>query len=160
MHPRETRLDLDAPLRPDSFYGISKTLGENLSRYYFDKFGIESACIRIGSALPRPNDERALSTWLSEPDMIHLFMRCLEVPILGWTPVYGVSDNDRNWWDNGKAGYLGYRPKDNAEDFAAEILSSKPAPDPADPAVHYQGGVRSAHGYVPDDEGPARRRKS
>src|SRR5690349_20271744 len=31
------------PLRPDGFYGVSKAFGESLSRFYFDRYGIETA---------------------------------------------------------------------------------------------------------------------
>ena len=58
-------IDANAPQRPDSLYGVSKTFVENLSRYYFDKFGIESVCLRIGSCFPKPVDRRMLATWLS-----------------------------------------------------------------------------------------------
>ncbi|RDJ24278.1 NAD(P)-dependent oxidoreductase [Bosea caraganae] len=148
MYPRSEQIDLDAPLRPDSLYGVSKCFGEALSRYYWDKYGIESACLRIGSALAKPNDERSLATWLSLEDLDQLVLRCLTTPHLGWTALYGVSDNDRSWWDNGKAGYVGFRPRDNAESFAVEVTGSASPLDPADPAVFFQGGARSSHDYV------------
>ncbi|TCR64630.1 NAD(P)-dependent oxidoreductase [Bosea sp. BK604] len=158
MYPRSEQIDLDAPLRPDSLYGVSKCFGESLSRYYWDKYGIESACLRIGSALARPNDERSLATWLSYDDLDQLVLRCLTTPHLGWTALYGVSDNDRSWWDNGKAGYVGFRPHDNAEDFAAEVAGSASALDPADPALFFQGGARSSHDYV-DEAARAKARR-
>ena len=33
--------------RPDTFYGLSKSFGENLAQMYWDKCGIECLCIRI-----------------------------------------------------------------------------------------------------------------
>ena len=54
--------------------------------------------------------------------------------------VYGVSDNDRAPVDNANASFLGYRPKDNAEQFAAEILAEAPDADPADPGQMCHGG--------------------
>src|SRR3546814_2598410 len=68
MYPISERLDVDKPARPDSLYGLSKCFGEDLARYYWDKFGIESVCLRIGSTRPMPNESRELATWLSEPD--------------------------------------------------------------------------------------------
>src|SRR5258706_2210221 len=38
------------PVRPDSYYGVSKAFGENIARFYFDRYGIETACLRIGSS--------------------------------------------------------------------------------------------------------------
>lgn len=154
MYERGTALDLDVPLRPDSLYGLSKAFGENLARYYWDKYGIESASLRIGTHRSEPVDERSLSTWLSDDDLGQLVLRCLTVAHLGCTPIYGVSDNDRSWWDNGKARHVGYRPKDNAEVFAETILAREPAIDTRDPAVRFQGGIRSAEGYVGPEGGP------
>lgn len=157
MYPREDQLDLDAPCRPDSLYGVSKAFGEALSRYYWDKYGIESACLRIGSALAEPSDERSLATWQSYPDFAAMAMACLTTPFLGWTPIWGISDNDRRWWDNRQAAYVGYRPRDNAETFAAAVLARTPPLDPGDLAIRYQGGSRSADDYVPEGARPYRR---
>lgn len=44
----------DHPPRPDGNYGLSKAFGEDLSRFYFDRYGIETACVRIGSSFPSP----------------------------------------------------------------------------------------------------------
>jgi hypothetical protein len=41
--------------------------------------------------------------------------------------VYGVSDNRRSWYDNSNATRLGYRPQDDAEVQAAEVLARAPA---------------------------------
>src|SRR3546814_18041437 len=60
MYPISERLDVDKPARPDSLYGLSKCFGEDLARYYWDKFGIESVCLRIGSTRPMPNESRDL----------------------------------------------------------------------------------------------------
>src|SRR3546814_5564056 len=61
MYPISERLDVDKPARPDSLYGLSKCFGEDLARYYWDKFGIESVCLRIGSTRPMPNESRELA---------------------------------------------------------------------------------------------------
>jgi len=53
--------------------------------------------------------------------------------------VYGVSRNQRTWYDNSNAERLGYRPQDDSEPYAAEVLvREKPAADPI--AETYQGG--------------------
>src|SRR5439155_18665701 len=57
---RSEVIDSEAPPRPDSLYGVSKCFGEALSRYYFDRFGIECVCLRIGSSFPEPRDPRML----------------------------------------------------------------------------------------------------
>ena len=70
--------------------------------------------------------------------------RAIDTPVTGFSIIYGVSDNDRNPVDNSKAQHLGYRPKDNAEQFAADILAQEPAADPQDAAVACHGGAFAA----------------
>ncbi|TKC81605.1 NAD(P)-dependent oxidoreductase [Trinickia terrae] len=145
-------IDAAAPQRPDSLYGVSKTFVENLSRYYFDKFGIESVCMRIGSCFPKPVDRRMLATWLSYDDFSQLCIRALMTPSVGHMIVYGNSDNSASFWDNTQAAYLGYRPKDSADAYRAEVYASTPAGDPRHPAVRFQGGQFAADGHYEDPQ--------
>ena len=64
-------------MRPDGHYGLSKAFGENLSRFYFDRYGIETVCLRIGSSFPEPKDRRMLATWLSYDDLERLVVASL-----------------------------------------------------------------------------------
>lgn len=121
MYPVGTRLKLSDAFRPDGFYGLSKMWGEGMGRLYWEKHGIEGAALRIGSALPRPMERRHLSTWLGLEDFEHLVERALHAALTDYRPVWGVSANTRSWWDNGEAAELGYRPTQNAEDYAAEF---------------------------------------
>jgi nucleoside-diphosphate-sugar epimerase len=114
----------DLPVRPDSYYGVSKAFGEALGRYYSDAFGISIICLRIGSFLPKPTSMRALSTWSSPRDTAQLCWRALESP-LRFAVVYCISGNTRRYWDISSAQeLLGYQPEDNAEEYAAEIESA------------------------------------
>ena len=136
----ETITPAHAP-RPDGLYGVSKAFGEDLSRFYFDRYGIETACLRIGSSFPEPRDRRMLASWLSYGDLFRLITAALTTPVLGHSIIYGVSDNPVTWWDNGShARHVGYVPQDSSEPFAAAIHASTPAPDLSDPAVRFQGG--------------------
>ena len=72
FHARETRLTASSPIRPDSNYGVSKAYGEALARMYWDKYGIETLILRIGSCFPEPKDRRMLATWMSSADMLRL----------------------------------------------------------------------------------------
>ena len=128
------------PMRPDSHYGLSKAFGENLSRFYFDRYGIETVCLRIGSSFAAPKDRRMLATYLSYDDLERLVTASLTAPVVGHSVVYGVSDNARTWWDNTSARHLGYRPADSSEPFRAALEAANPAPDPGDPAALFQGG--------------------
>lgn len=129
------------PVRADGFYGLSKAWGENLSRYYFDRFGIQTACLRIGSSFPEPKDRRMLATWLSYDDLDRLVTACLTTPVLGHTIVYGMSDNHNVWWDNTSARHIGFRPQDSSERFRAALEARQPSIDLSDPAALHQGGA-------------------
>lgn len=128
------------PARPDGLYGVSKAFGEDLSRFYFDRYGIETACVRIGSSFPEPRDRRMLATWLSYDDLHRLITACLSTPVLGHTIIFGMSDNAVTWWDNALARHVGYVPQDSADQFRAAVYARTPAPDLSDPAVQFQGG--------------------
>jgi uronate dehydrogenase len=129
------------PVRPDGLYGLSKAWGENLSRFYFDRYGIETVCLRIGSSFPEPKDRRMLATWLSYDDLERLVRACLTAPVVGHTIVYGMSDNTVTWWDNTSARHLGWRPQDSSERFRAALEARQPTLDRDDPATLHQGGA-------------------
>jgi uronate dehydrogenase len=150
FHPREERLDANSPLRPDSLYGVSKCFGESLARYYFDKFSIESASVRIGSCFEEPRDRRMLATWLSPDDFVSMIKAIFEVPRLGSAMLYGASANKEQWWNNDHAAYVGWSPTDSAEQFRAKIEAATPVPDWDDPAVKYQGGGFAAAPHFED----------
>lgn len=139
MHPKNQFIGTDAPHRPDTFYGLAKCFAEDLASLYWDKRGVESVCMRILSAAQVGNP-RALGSWLSYDDLIQLVTRAIDTPVTGFAVVYGVSNNDRVPVDNAKASFLGYRPKDNAEQFAAKILADAAPLDPQDPGDMCHGG--------------------
>ena len=109
------------PVRPDSQYGVFKVLGETMLRYYFDRHGIRSVSLRIGTYRPLPIDQRSLATWLSPADMVRLVEAALVHPDPGCTVVNGYSANTRiKTRDPGWAA-LGYRPQDDAEAHVAML---------------------------------------
>jgi uronate dehydrogenase len=133
FHRVGRRIGPEAPVRPDSFYGASKALGEALGSLYHDKFGIRVACLRIGTAEERPQETRHLSTWISPADLDRLVRACLTSPRLDFAIVYGVSQNTRGWWDLESGRNLGFEPEDDAETFAGEVAER--------PVGDFQGGV-------------------
>lgn len=139
MHSRTAGIGLDAPHKPDTFYGLAKCFAEDLASLYWDKRGIESVCMRIFSCA-QVNNARALGTWLSYDDLVHLVEQSINTPVTGFKVVYGISNNDRCPVDNTQASFLGYRPKDNAEQFAEEVLAQTPPLDINDPEHLYLGG--------------------
>ena len=139
MHLKTERIGTDVPHRPDTFYGLAKCFAEDLGSLYWDKRGMESVCMRILSCA-QVNNPRSLGTWLSYDDLIQMVERAIDTPVTGFAVVYGVSNNDRSPVDNSKAGFLGYQPKDNAEQFAAEVLAEASVLDPQSPEHQCVGG--------------------
>ena len=150
-------IDATMPARPDGHYGISKAFGEDLSRFYFDRYGIETVCLRIGSSFPEPKDRRMLSTFLSYDDLVELVRCSLFAPAPGHTVIYGVSNNAGAWWDNAKAAHLGFKARDSADAQRSRVEALSPALDPRarkyleeQMRKHFFGeGADTAAGYVP-----------
>lgn len=139
MHPKQDFIGVDAAHRPDTFYGLAKCFAEDLGRMYWEKRQVEAVCLRILSCA-QVTSARALGTWLSYDDLIHLVTRAIDTPTTGFSIVYGVSNNDRAPVDNSGASFLGCRPKDNAEQFAKAVLAEEPAADTSDPGQMCHGG--------------------
>ncbi|MFK7867632.1 MAG: NAD-dependent epimerase/dehydratase family protein [Roseobacter sp.] len=139
MHLKSDFIGTDAEHRPDTFYGLAKCFPEALGRMYWDKRGMESVHLRILSCA-QANNARALGSWLSYDDLIQLVTRAIDTPSVGFAIVYGVSNNDRAPVDNAKASFLGYRPKDNAEVYAAQVLAAEGPVDLQDPGQMCHGG--------------------
>jgi uronate dehydrogenase len=135
------RIDVDSPVRPDGLYGVSKCFGENLSRFYFDRYGIETVCLRIGSSFPLVKDRRMLATYLSYDDLVELVRCALFAPRTGHTVIFGASANSQKWWDNAKAAHLGFTPKDASDVQRERVEAANPPLPPDDPARIYQGGA-------------------
>jgi nucleoside-diphosphate-sugar epimerase len=111
----------DSPVRPDSFYGLGKALGEDAGRYYAEEFGLSVFCLRIGSVTRpgTPTDVRCFATLLTHDDLERLVRACLEAPAeTTYGVFYGVSANTWRFWDvDGARELVGYEPRDNAESW-------------------------------------------
>lgn len=129
-------VDTDEPYRPDGLYGVWKAFGETLGRYYSEKYGMQVACVRIGSITQAddPRDEsvressgwlgltgeqkfkRYAATWMSQRDFARL-VRCILARDVPYAVVYGVGDNLTRFWDlePGRAVY-GFWPQDGVKE--------------------------------------------
>jgi nucleoside-diphosphate-sugar epimerase len=133
---RQYPIRVEQPVRPDSYYGVSKAFGEVLARYYADAFGMSMMCIRIGWFLERPHVGYALGLFVSPRDLAQLFRLAIESP-LPFGIYNGESNNARGDWDISAARRdLGYAPLDNAADLAGDLG------DEAPPGDWPYGGVR------------------
>jgi uronate dehydrogenase len=150
FYPQGQRLDAHSVRRPDSYYGLSKSYGEDMASFYFDRYGIETVSIRIGSSFVEPQNRRMLSTWLSYNDLTQLLERALCTADVGHTVVYGVSNNQTTWWDNRYAAHLDYNARDNSEVFRSQV-EAQPLPAADDPIMLFQGGAFVAAGPFGDE---------
>lgn len=147
-YERGKTLDATDPVRPDGYYGLSKAYAELLGRLMFDKHGLESVHLRIGSCLPVPTEARHLSTWLSYDDLERLVVASLDAPETGHATVWGVSANAASWWNGDDAARIGYAPQDDASRFA-------PLPETGDTVTRrFQGGSFAAMDYTRGSEAP------
>ena len=148
--PRQELAPVAVPPRPDTFYGLSKAFGEALGQLYADRHGMAVACLRIGSCFQRPTSTRQLSTWLSPADTVSLVDAALRAPSPGFTVVWGVSANTRNWWDLTAARALGYESVDDAEVYAEALVEVHGEPDLTDPVHARVGGDYTLPGFDAD----------
>src|ERR1700737_3100731 len=123
--PRRRRIGVDAAVRPDSRYGVSKAFGEGIAALYAFKHGLRVTSIRIGNFGAVPVDRRRLSIWIAPEDLAQLIRIGLDHPDIRCGVFYGIWDNARGWWDNSSAFRFGYRPTHAAEDHSAEALAAQ-----------------------------------
>lgn len=141
-------LDEETPTQPDSYYGVTKAYGEDLTSYYAGmyEFPKQAYAIRIGATnntdgdhpyafaeegvekgkFERGSEEyeeqvaRLTALWLSRRDLAHLFDCCLEDDSVEYDVFYGVSDNACRWLDIDHArDVLGYNPRDSGDEWDA-----------------------------------------
>jgi nucleoside-diphosphate-sugar epimerase len=114
--PGPPMISPEDPIRPDSDYGLSKAFGEAVARYYFDRWGIKSICLRIGAVLKsddpskQPQNRRI---WLSHRDLVQLVEKSLSTEVT-FGIYYGISNNKDAFWDisNARAD-LSFEPVDD-----------------------------------------------
>ncbi|MFD0341479.1 NAD-dependent epimerase/dehydratase family protein [Streptomyces sp. NPDC127117] len=138
--PGDPLIPVGAPRRPDTFYGLSKSFGEDLAQLYWDRHGMETVSVRIGSCFPEPTSVRMLSVWMSPADGARLFHAALTAEDVRHTVVHGSSDNTRLWWDLTTARSLGYEPQDDSEPHAARLIAEQGELDPDNPDHAHLGG--------------------
>lgn len=108
---------------PDSYYGWSKLVAEELWKQLSQLSDIQVINLRIWSVILEDNpskNNRHRSTWLSHRDLCSLFEIILNSKKINKknTTYFWVSNNKYNFWelDSLKEDYW-YIPKDNAETF-------------------------------------------
>ena len=120
FHPVTEKIGIDAAVKCDSRYGVTKAFAETLASFYYEKFGLPSLGLRIGRCEDKPTDERMLAAWLHPDDMLQLVTLGLEQPLQA-DILYGVSRNSRALWLNPPSTRLPFVPAHSADDYAHEI---------------------------------------
>jgi uronate dehydrogenase len=156
FYRRDHTIDHRVYPKPDSRYGVSKVFGEALGSLYADKYGMEMYMVRIGNVNPAPLDKRRLSIWISPRDIAQLVSIGIDHPGIKFEIVYGVSGNKRSWYDNSNAARLGYRPQDDSEPYAPQIMAKEKPSDNAIAEVH-QGGIFCTAEEVPNPAAPKKK---
>jgi len=136
----------DTPVRPDSQYAVSKVCNEKHARYYVENYEFPQRVyvLRLGS-IRGPDDDhpyadaergvkrndwrrestaykrevqRMKATWQSRRDLATLIEACLTDDTVTYDVFYGVSNNDRRWFDIEHARErIEYDPQDNGEQW-------------------------------------------
>ena len=148
FYPRTQKIDHKVYIKPDGRYGVSKVFGEALGSLYADKYGMEVFLMRIGNVNAKPIDKRRLSIVFTPRDLAQLVSIGIDHPGIKFEIVYGVSGNTRSWYDNSNAYRLGYKPQDDSESYAAEILARNEKEHPV--GGLYQGGAFTHVESVPN----------
>ena len=138
FYPRGQMITPDHRVRPDSRYGLSKVFGEGVAALYADKHALGTLSVRIGNVAPQPLDTRRLSIWVHPEDLLQLCEIGLEHPDIHNQVVFGMSDNQRGWWDNSTAHKLGYEPQHKSENHVAQAVANDGPQDPV--GDQFQGG--------------------
>ena len=123
----------DAPVSPDSFYGVSKAAAEGLTRFYANTRDLEVVNLRIGWYMSEDDLEKevdksgdpgrarfARATWLSPRDCRAIHRQAATASLSSaHVTVNAISRNDDRYFSLIEAiRALDYRPRDNA----AEVL--------------------------------------
>lgn len=119
--PSWPMVELDWPVRPDSPYAVGKLFGENLGRYYADKYGISTLVIRLGAVLAedRPLVRRHYPGFLSQADCVQVIDKCLSAPdSLTFDIFNAISENKYRWRSTQHTkDVLGWKPTGTADNL-------------------------------------------
>ena len=139
-------IDHTDPVRPDSYYGASKSFGEDLARYYVEQYEypervyvLRICSVRMpesdhpygdaesavadgeyarGSSQYQESVARMKAMWQSRRDFAHMIDCCLQDDTVEYDIFYGVSANERRWFDIDHArNRIGYDPQDDGDEW-------------------------------------------
>lgn len=116
-------ITVDLPPRPGNPYGAAKLMVERIGKSLSGVFELTFVALRLGWVQPGANrpetlpDEWNKELWLSDADMVRLFVRAVEADLgdRSFVVVNGMSNNHGTRWDlSDSFEAIGYAPKDDA----------------------------------------------
>lgn len=125
-YPLDTQAHPEMLPKPMNMYAAAKVFGEAMCHYFAYAEGLSCIAVRVGAyggnrnyqERTEPVDSRTLSAFVSERDLSHLFVRCLETPDIQFAIVQAVSDNRFKRMDISTTRELvDYSPQDDAFDL-------------------------------------------
>ncbi len=131
-YPADVQAHPESPFQPMNMYGVSKCFGEAVASYFAHAEGLSSIALRIGAydvngdasnAVRRDPNPRSLSGYVSERDLNHLLVCCIEATHMQFAVVHGISNNRFKCLDiTSTRDLFGYLPQDDAfEIFRADL---------------------------------------
>ena len=104
---------------PNSLYGVTKIMGEQMGQWFHDKHGLEFVALRLGWVEPdekmRQSSGGIRNIWLSMRDAARLFICAIDAPDIGFAIVNGTSKTGIERMSLRSAReILGYEPQDVA----------------------------------------------
>jgi nucleoside-diphosphate-sugar epimerase len=118
-HPLDVQAQPTSPLKPMNMYAVTKAYGEAMAHYFAYAEGLPSIAVRVGAyegnrKIENP-DGRTLSAFVSERDLSHLFIQCLEASHVQFAIVQAVSNNRFKRMDiTSTRELVGYAPQDDS----------------------------------------------
>jgi nucleoside-diphosphate-sugar epimerase len=95
-YPAGKQISADDPVNPGNLYGVTKTFGESLGRYYAEQRGLSVIALRIGAfhldgelPEPLPHNDFLLT---AATDLYRLMIRAIEVRGLRYAVVNAISE--------------------------------------------------------------------
>ena len=114
-------LEVDAPVRPDTPFAVAKLFGENLGRYYADKYGISTLVVRSGAVLAedRPLIRRHHPGFLSQADCVQVIDKCLSAPASLKYDIFNAMSENKLLWRSTEhtKKTLGWKPTGSSDNY-------------------------------------------
>lgn len=124
--PSSSPVPGDAPANPVGTYALTKSLGEEIARYYAQQQAMEVITLRIGAPLDVAKlqpQQVVRPQQVPFPDLAQAFSRALMVPLKEYTTVSICGDSSKCPWDLEAARrVLGYQPAYCLDDMDITLI--------------------------------------